>query len=44
MSKAIIDTEFISIIHAKENITYSGTILIQDENGKEMFAETLITI
>ena len=24
MSKAIIDTEFISIIHAKENIIYAG--------------------
>ena len=40
MSKAIIYTEFISIIHAKENIVYSRAIFIQDENGKEVYAET----
>ena len=40
MSKAIIETEFTSIIHAKENVIYSSAILIQDENGKEVFAET----
>jgi len=38
MSKAIIDTEFISIIHAKENVIYWAAILIQDENGKEVYA------
>jgi len=40
MSKAIIDTEFISIIHAKENIIYTAAILVQDENGKVVYAET----
>ena len=40
MSKEIIDTEFISIIHAKENIIYAAAILVQDENGKEVYAET----
>jgi len=40
MSKAITDTEFISIIHAKENVIYSAAIMIQDDNGKEVFAET----
>ena len=41
MSKAIIDTEFISIVHAKENVIYAAAILVQDENGKEVYAETL---
>jgi len=41
MSKAIIDTEFISIIQAKENIIYAAAILVQDEDGKEVYAETL---
>ena len=40
MSKAIIYTEFISIIHAKENVDYSSAIFIQKENGKEVYAET----
>ena len=40
MSKAIIDTEFISIIHAKENVIYAAAVLVQDENGKEVYAET----
>ena len=35
MIKGIIDTEFISIIHAKENIIYAAAILVQDEDGKE---------
>ena len=39
MAKAIIDTEFISIIHAKENVIYSAAMLIQDENGKQVFAQ-----
>ena len=39
MAKAIIDTDFISIIHAKENVIYSAAMLVQDENGKEVFAE-----
>ena len=39
MAKAIIDTEFISIIHAKENVIYSAAMLIQEENGKEVFAQ-----
>ena len=40
MAKGIIDTEFISIIHAKENIIYSAAMLVQDENGKEIYAES----
>ena len=40
LSKAIIETEFTSIIHAKENVIYSSAILIQDENSKEVCAET----
>ena len=40
MAKAIIDTEFVSIIHAKENIIYSAAMLVQEENGKEVFAES----
>ena len=40
MSKAIIDTEFISMIHAKENVIYAAAVLVQDENGKELYAET----
>ena len=40
MAKGIIDTEFISIIHTKENIIYSAAMLVQDKNGKEIFAES----
>ena len=39
MAKVIIDTEFISIIHAKENVIYSAAIVTHDENGKEVFAK-----
>ena len=39
MAKAIIDTEFITIRFAKENIIYSAAILIVDKEGNKIFAK-----
>ena len=39
MAKAIIDTEFISIKHAKENVIYSAAMIIVDKSGEEVFAK-----
>ena len=36
--KAIIDTEFITIMHAKENIIYAAAMIVVDEQGKEIYA------
>ena len=36
--KAIIDTEFITIMNAKENIIYSAAMVVVDEQGKEIYA------
>ena len=37
MAKAIIDTEFITIKHAKENVIYSAAMLILSKSGEEVF-------
>jgi hypothetical protein len=37
MVKAVIDTEFITIRFAKENMIYSAAILIVDKSGNEIF-------
>ena len=40
MAKAIIDTEFISIIQTTENVINSEAMLILDKKDKEIFAKT----
>ena len=35
--RAIIDTEFISIMNAKENIIYSAAMLVVDEQGNQIY-------
>jgi hypothetical protein len=39
MAKAIIDTEFICIKHAKKNFMYPAAILIVSKSGEEVFAK-----
>jgi hypothetical protein len=39
MAKAIIDTEFICIKHAKENVIYSAAMIIVNKSGEESFAK-----
>jgi hypothetical protein len=39
MAKAIIDTEFICIKHAKENVIYSAAMIIVNKSGEEVFSK-----
>jgi hypothetical protein len=39
LRKAIIDTEFITITNAKENIIYSAAMLVVDEKGNQIYAK-----
>jgi hypothetical protein len=39
MTKAIIDTEFICIKHAKENVIYSAAMIIVNKSGEEVFSK-----
>ena len=38
MAKAIIDTEFICIKHAKENVIYPAAMIIVNKSGEEVLA------
>jgi hypothetical protein len=39
MAKAIIDTEFTCIKHAKENVIYSAAMIVVNKSGEKVFAK-----